>query len=776
MAQYLVARANALLICVLVAILALVGGGAWERLDATRSSRRWSQHSYEVIDTLQALGIAVRDAETGQRGFLLTGSDAYLAPYQAALGRAAFLQGELQRLTADDPQIQAQLRDLSPALQGKLEELAQTVELRREVGLEAALQLVRTDAGRLLMTRVEASLAAMTAEERVLLDARLAETDSRGLWVRRLLAAGTVLAVLILVRAARLLNQALRRSSDAEGLQRTLALQLRTSLDSLSQGVAVFGPGHGLRHWNECFGVLLGLPGALVRPGTPYAAVVEHTASEQAAMAQAGMERGEEVRAGAGPRDAGAGPGARPVGTALLENEEQIRQDRRQPGLAPGLPIVFERTRADGCQLEICRTALPDGGFVLTITDMTRRVQAEAVLRESQKMQAIGQLTGGIAHDFNNLLTVILGNLEFASAKLASEPALRLRIERATWAAQRGAALTGQLLSFARRQPLAPKPIDLAHAMPDLVPLLARTLGEHIEIRYVETTGLWPALADAAQLESAVLNLALNARDAMPGGGRLTIELANRVLDEDYARAHAEVVAGDYAMLAVSDTGHGMTPDVVARVFEPFFTTKPDGRGTGLGLAMVFGFVRQSGGHVKIHSAPGEGTTVRLYLPRPAGGAVPAAAAVRASVELPRGSATVLVVEDDPAVREIACAILGDLGYRVLEAADGEEALRVFGAHAAAVDLLLTDVVLPGPLRGRELAERIVAVRPGVRVLFMSGYTENSIVHHGRLDDGVQLVAKPFKREQLARRVAEVLGVVAEDAQNVVALRPRRDG
>ncbi len=776
MAQYLVARANALLICLLVAILALVGGATWERLDAARSSRRWSQHSVQVIDTLQELGLVVRDAETGQRGFLLTGSDAYLAPYQAALGRAAFLQGELQRLTADDAQVQAQLRALSPSLQGKLEELAQTVELRRADGLDAAMRLVRTDAGRVLMTRIEDSIAAMTGEERARLEARLAETESRARWVRWLLAGGTALAVAILLWAARLLNQAWRRSSDAEARQRTLALQLRTSLDSLSQGVAVFGPNHALRHWNDCFAVLLGLPRALVRPGTPYAALAEHTAAEQAGPAQAGPAQAGPTQAGptqAGPAQAGpAQAGGATPDAGFLETEAQIRHGRHEPGL----PVVFERTRADGRQLEVRRTGLPDGGFVLTITDMTRRAQAEAVLREAQKMQAIGQLTGGIAHDFNNLLTVILGNLEFASARLASEPALQTRIERATWAAQRGATLTGQLLSFARRQPLAPRPIDLAGAMPELVPLLRRTLGEHIDIRYVETAGLWPALADAAQLESAVLNLALNARDAMPGGGRLTIELANKVIDEDYARAHAEVAAGDYAMLAVSDTGCGMTPDVVARVFEPFFTTKPDGRGTGLGLAMVFGFVKQSGGHVKIYSEPGEGTTVRLYLPRPTGGARPAPVAARAPVELPRGSASVLVVEDEPAVREIACAILGDLGYRVLEAADGEEALRVFGAHAAAVDLLLTDVVLPGPLRGRELAERLAAVRPEIRVLFMSGYTENSIVHHGRLDDGVQLIAKPFKREQLARKVAEVLGVAADDAQNVVALRPRRDG
>ncbi len=314
--------------------------------------------------------------------------------------------------------------------------------------------------------------------------------------------------------------------------------------------------------------------------------------------------------------------------------------------------------------------------------------------------------------------------------------------------------------------------------MPDLIPLLRRTLGEHIEVRYVETVGLWPAMADPAQLESAVLNLALNARDAMPGGGRLTIELGNKVLDEAYARDHDEIAPGDYAMVAVSDTGHGMTPDIVRRVFEPFFTTKPDGKGTGLGLAMVFGFVRQSGGHVKIYSEPGEGTTVKIYLPRAVGAAAAIGPRSSAPVELPRGSATVLVVEDEAGVREIACAILADLGYRVLEAADGEEGLRVFGANAASVELLLTDVVLPGKVRGRELAERVQALRPEVRVLFMSGYTENSIVHHGRLDDGVHLVGKPFKREQLARKVAEVLGDAvgtAPGTANVVPLRPLRD-
>jgi CheY-like chemotaxis protein len=267
----------------------------------------------------------------------------------------------------------------------------------------------------------------------------------------------------------------------------------------------------------------------------------------------------------------------------------------------------------------------------------------------------------------------------------------------------------------------------------------------------------------------------------------LTIELANKVLDEQYARAHSEVVPGDYVMVAVSDTGHGMTPEVVARVFEPFFTTKSDGRGTGLGLAMVFGFVKQSGGHVKIYSEPGEGTSVKMYLPRALANALPGMQRSGVPADLPHGSATILVVEDEAGVREVAVAILRSLGYLVLEASDGEEGQLVFGAHATDIDMLLTDVVLPGKVRGRELAERITAIRPQVKVLFMSGYTENSIVHHGRLDDGVQLLGKPFKREQLARKVAEILTAAAEagrqedgappganDADNVVDLRIRK--
>ena len=718
MTEFPVARANRVLLAVVAAILLLVGGAAWDRFDATRSARLSTRRTYQVLGTIKDLGIRIRDAETGQRGYLLTGDDDYLTPYSRAVDRVSFLQGELQRLTADSPIEQDRLHALSPVLQRKLEELAQTVQLRRTIGLEPALRIVRTNLGRNLTKQMEAMLAAMTADEDRLLGEREAATDQRGAAVRLLVLTGSVIAILALLWAARMLNAALSVSGRIASEQRLLSLQLKASLDSLSQGVGVFDVAHGLSHWNECFQTLLSLPRAMVRAGAPYAALAEHAGEE-------GL---------------------------ILETEEQLRAGR----VVAGGAVTYERSKPGGHEIELRRTPMPDGGFVMTVTDMTKRAQAEGVLREAQKMQAVGQLTGGIAHDFNNLLTVILGNLEYMQSRPDCDEPTRTRIERAMWAAQRGATLTAQLLAFARKQPLAPAAIDLSATMPELVPLLRRTLGEHIDLRYVETAGLWPALADPAQLESAVLNLALNARDAMPGGGRLTIELANKVLDDDYATTHAEVTAGDYAMLAVSDTGHGMTPDVVARVFEPFFTTKPDGKGTGLGLAMVFGFVKQTGGHIKIYSEPGQGTTVRLYLPRAAAAA--AQPRVAYPVELPRGTATVLVVEDEAAVREIAVAILADLGYRVMEAGDGDQALQLFGAHATEIDLLLTDVVLPGKVRGRELAERIQAIRPGVKVLFMSGYTENSIVHHGRLDDGVQLIGKPFRRDQLARKVRDTLG------------------
>jgi signal transduction histidine kinase/FixJ family two-component response regulator len=727
-----------------------VGGLSWVGFMNTRENRFLVRHTYDVITATDQLGIAVRDAEIGQRGYLLTDRDDYLVPYREALSRIPSLQSDLRRLTSDNPVQQEQVRAVTPLIERRLESLERAIQIRRDQGFEAARAVIQAGRGRQLTAEIEAALAALHAEEDRLLDLRKEAADRSEAFTRWLVLSGAAFAVGLLAMSARFLGQAQAQLTQSEALQRTLAEQMRTAFDSISQGIGAFDADGRLVRWNGCFTTLLSLPRSVVREGAAYEAIVE----------QAGA--------------ATSGP--------MLETEDQVRHGRG--GRTTDEPVVYERTRAaDGRSFELRRTAMPGGGFVLTVTDVTERIRAEAATRDAQRLQAMGQLTGGIAHDFNNLLMVIVGNLELAKPKLGEGSPILRRIEQAIWGAKRGATLTQQLLAFARKQPLAPAPINLSAMLPDMAELLRRTLGAHIEVRVVDAAGLWPALADAVQVESAMLNLALNARDAMPEGGRLTIELANKVLDEAYARQHTEVMPGDYVMLGVSDTGTGMPPDVLARAFEPFFTTKEIGKGTGLGLAMVFGFAKQSGGHVKIYSEPGEGTTVRLYLPRAIGVELPGKQRPGAPVELPRGSATVLIVEDEAAVREVAAAILRDLGYRVLEAADGAEALRVFGENGASIDLLLSDVILPGSMKGHEVARRLNEIRPGLRVLFMSGYTENAIVHHGRLDDGVHFIGKPFEREQLARKVAQVLGTSTTpqhaDEGKVVALtrqHPRTSG
>ncbi len=374
-------------------------------------------------------------------------------------------------------------------------------------------------------------------------------------------------------------------------------------------------------------------------------------------------------------------------------------------------------------------------------------------LRQSQRLEAIGQLTGGVAHDFNNLLTVVMGNAELLAEQTADQPMQHMLAEMIGQAAQRGAALTGQLLAFARKQALEPRAVDLNPLVAGLDPMLRRTLGEHIDIELIRGAGLWLAMVDPGQLENALLNLCLNARDAMPSGGRLTLETANARLDPDYAETHAEVKPGQYVMLAVSDTGQGISPEHLQKVFEPFFTTKAKGKGTGLGMAMVYGFVKQSGGHVSIYSELGQGTTVKLYLPRAAGTPAPEP---QVQPEATGGTETVLLVEDDEGVRRTAREHLLALGYTVLEAENGPLALEQLKANPG-VELLFTDVVMPGGMTGRELADAALKLRPDLHVLYTSGYTENAIVHHGRLDSGVLLLAKPYRRADLARAVRAAL-------------------
>ena len=388
--------------------------------------------------------------------------------------------------------------------------------------------------------------------------------------------------------------------------------------------------------------------------------------------------------------------------------------------------------------------------------ETAERVRIEDALRQAQKMEAVGQLTGGVAHDFNNLLTVIIGGLDTIKRAKPEDSARILRsADMALQGAQRAASLTGRLLAFSRRQPLAPRPLELNLLVRDMTELLHRTLGEHIELEGVLAPRLWTVEADQNQLESAIINLAVNARDAMPEGGKLTIETANTALDEGYASIDSEVIPGQYVAIAVSDTGHGMDHATLTRVFEPFFTTKEVGRGTGLGLSQVYGFVKQSGGHVTVYSEPGQGTTVKMYFPRYFGG--PGGEAEAESVVVPAGSdgEVVLLVEDNDEVRAYSAMILGELGYEILEAAEAEAAVAILRTPQR-IDLLFTDVVLPGR-SGRALADEAATIRPGLKVLFTTGYSRNAIVHHGRLDPGVHLITKPFTFEQLGTRVRDVL-------------------
>jgi PAS domain S-box-containing protein len=442
----------------------------------------------------------------------------------------------------------------------------------------------------------------------------------------------------------------------------------------------------------------------------------------------------------------------------LLRNEEDA---------AAGDRFEVEAIRKDGetVKIEVSLKLLRrDSGHVFNafVRDLTQKIAAEDQLRQAQKMEAIGQLTGGVAHDFNNVLTVITGTIEILAAEVSAKPTLAAIVKLISEAADRGAELTAHLLAFARKQPLRPREVDVNRLVVDSAKLMRPTLGEHIEIRSTLTDSVWTALVDPGQLSSALLNLAINARDAMPDGGKLVLETRNVTFDEEYAAANGDVQAGNYVMVAVSDTGVGIPSGIIDRVFEPFFSTKEVGKGTGLGLSMVYGFVKQSGGHIKVYSEEGHGTTFRLYLPQ--ADAPPVQLAEPLATEIEGGNETILVVEDDELVRAYVSTQLQGLGYKTLSAANGVEALAIADSGAD-FDLLFTDVIMPGPFNGRQLAAEMTQRRPSLKVLFTSGYTENAIIHHGRLDSGVLLLAKPYRKLDLARMLRIALtsaGILAE--------------
>jgi PAS domain S-box-containing protein len=413
-------------------------------------------------------------------------------------------------------------------------------------------------------------------------------------------------------------------------------------------------------------------------------------------------------------------------------------------------------------------TAVPDNDLIYCVArDVTEQrahakalADAEAALRQAQKMETLGQLTGGVAHDFNNLLQVVTGNLELLQRGLKDNERLRRVADNAMAGAERAAMLTQRLLAFSRRQPLTPERVDPNRLVSHMSDLLSRTLGERVEVETIQTARAWPVEIDINQMENALLNLAVNARDAMPDGGKLTIEVANTHIDDHYAAQEDDVAPGQYVLISMSDTGEGMDADTLSHAIEPFFTTKDVGRGTGLGLSMVYGFIKQSGGHIRVYSEVGHGTSVKIYLPRYHG---PVVANDRdAPGEAPRqppggNHETVLVCEDDEKVRAYAVEVLTELGYRVVEASNGAAALDALEQAAPPVDLLFTDVVLPGGMTGADVAREASVRRPDLKILFATGYARNAIFHHGRLDPGVELLTKPFTYAELAGKVRDVL-------------------
>ncbi|RHW17377.1 PAS domain S-box protein [Sphingomonas gilva] len=532
--------------------------------------------------------------------------------------------------------------------------------------------------------------------------------------------------------------------------------RLRLANEAADIGTWDFDPESGVLRWDARCKALFGLsPDAEVSFEGSFLAGLH---PEDRVLAQQAVETALEP----------AGPGRYDVEYRTIGLEDGVERWVGAKGMAvfeDGRAVRFIGTVIDLTSRKAAETelrALNERLEERVAEEVEKRGEAEEALRQAQKMEAVGQLTGGIAHDFNNLLTVVTGNIDMARRALEAagidDARSRRSLDNAMKGAERAASLTQRLLAFSRRQPLSPKPIDADKLSSGMSDLLQRALGEDIRLEIVNAPGLWRVEVDPNQLESAILNLAVNARDAMPDGGELMIETANARLDEGYAASQAEVPPGQYVMIAVTDTGAGMPRDVRERAFEPFFTTKEVGKGTGLGLSMIYGFVKQSGGHVKIYSEVGQGTTIKLYLPRLL--REPEAdedlVVATSGFESSPRKETILVVEDDDDVRAYTVECLRELGYRVIEAHDGHSALRLLEREGRPIDLLFTDVVMPG-MTGRELAELARAQQADLRVLYTSGYTRNAIVHAGRLDPGVEIINKPFTYEALAQKIRDML-------------------
>ena len=714
----------------LLALLAVVTGSlAFYQISASRQSREWVVQSHRVMEATRGMFSHVQDVESATRGFLVNGNAGLLDDYERGMKGFPEAADYLLRLVNDNPQQEARAARLRDLLAERVTIAERRVSLGRAGDLAGARD-AGLGSGKQVMDQARALMAELETVETRLLAERTDRSDrveTAGVIIAlvagALAIAGLTYLFLTMVRVNRGLSREIIARETAETARDTADQLYRAVFENAGDYLFVIARSDDgeftLLDGNRAFAEATGFP-------------IERIRGRSVQTLQPGVV-GEDLKA--------------QYETVAATGKPLSVRTEMQP---PGGPRIWEST-----MVPVANAQGRVDRIVEVARDVTERERTEALRINAQKMEAVGHLTGGVAHDFNNLLQVIHGNLQLIEPVLKDNDAALQRLRNAIRGADRAASLTRQLLAFARRQPLEPRVINLGRVVSEMGDMLGRTLGEQVAVETAVDESLWNALADPAQVESAILNLALNSRDAMGGQGKLTLELANTAIGEN-VRAHdgADVEPGQYVMLAISDTGHGMTPDVLARVFEPFFTTKAADKGTGLGLSMVYGFVKQSRGHVHIYSEVDEGTTIRIYLPR---------SRDAEDVQQPPRPISregrneiILVVEDEEMVRTAAVSTLREIGYICLHAADGAEALQILESGAR-VDLLFTDVVMPGPVKARDLASRAKELVPGLPVLFTSGYAENAIVHHGRLDEGVSLISKPYQKDDLARRLRILL-------------------
>jgi PAS domain S-box-containing protein len=728
------------------AVLAVMSAGSIALDLKSRSDAAWVNHTLEVSKSLTDMRLLFRRAESAARGYLLATDQHFMVEYHDTIGQIVPTFAELKAKLQDNITQSHLLASSEPLVAGRFAVTGEAIRLHAAGDSAGIAALTARAEGRLLMDSIDTRFDQLAKEEQRLLGIRAAESVRTG---SLLLAIDLSCAGLILILAAILIRAGRRSSREQEALQRTTETANEALEAAIAERTAHLLDAHEKlrRSTSVLSSTFASMAEAVLVIDTAGEIVLSNAAAERLLHYCAGMTMGELWAQNVAYQSDGATPLAlreKPAARAL--RGEQF----------DGLEVVIRRTGdRDSIHLVVSGRPLLDAcgavsGGALVFHDVTAARNTERKLHQSQKLDAIGKLTGGVAHDFNNMLTVIGGTTEILVADLSEHPHLQAVAALINQATDRCTELIQHLLAFARKQPLQPRNVDVNATLFDVAKLLRPTLGEQIEVVSVLESGVPAALIDPSQLANALINLAINARDAMPNGGKLMLETANVVLDEAYSRNNPDALPGAYVLIAVSDTGAGMSAEMCEKVFEPFFTTKAAGKGTGLGLSMVYGFVKQSGGHIKIYSEEGHGTSIKLYLPAADGSADAPVATIDPVM---RGAGeTILVVEDDALVRSFVIAQLISLGYRTAAAADGRTALE-YVESGQPFDLLFTDVVMPGGMTGRQLAANVSSRQPGTKVLYTSGYTENAIVHHGKLDRGVMLLSKPYRKAELARMV-----------------------